>query len=1022
MRIIKLTMNAFLTYKDQTVIDFEEMIEHGIYLISGTTGAGKTTIFDAITFALYGAASGSQRTQSSFRSDYASPNEETYVEMVFELHQQIYTIKRSPTYHRPDYKTAKMANAYLEHNGQTIEGVKEVNQKINQLMGVDVQQFKQIVMIAQGEFTKLIYASSEEREKVLRHVFHSETLVAFENILKEETKQLKEQYLLSSHQLASRFQLLSLPQEFMQLHNTGFHPSYIENAFKENQQIHQDYQTTLKSYESYKEDYDKKYQTYYLHQKHNQDIVEYQNLLQQYQHLDEKKEQINKLKKDIEKLKLLEKNQSMIDQYQHIQTEYQQAIHQFKHTLSQQNIIEKKVHDIEIQYHELPQLQSLKENMLIDIENLKQSIVKQKQYQTIYKQSLDIDKKNSHIQKQYQELFQTHEKLLTRMERDQERVNQLPNIQLDLQKSEQRVKEMNQRRISIHELSEFFDTYVEIQDKHYELSQHYRSKDKDYQEILRRYQSEDENFKRQQAGILALNLTDEMPCPVCGSLHHPQLASLSSQVLSSRELEELNHEVESKKAIKDEAYQEVLTHNEHIHEVLSKINLLKQQLSINEELSKEVFIKLLSDMMQVIKEQEKSYRKKDDEVHYLMKIKRSLKQDQELYQQQEKQLKIWLDDSHTLEKELTALQTQLKELQGKDDLLDNDLKKQLKEKQQKFEKLTNQIKNIEKQYHEYHNELSVITNQLTIHSQREKQLQEKFDLLKEQFDIFINQSFVSLDEFNQYQLQLKQLNQIEKKVQEYEIQKGTLLAQLETHKDMKGLKIIDLSQEVAELKNIELKRDTLLQQANSLLQTFEQNEKIIKQLEKDYTQNQDVFEKYTMYQDLSDMTSGKNAQRMSFERYVLSSYFEHILEYANIELMKMSNGRFALHRKRETKGAKQQGLDLSVLDYETGILRDIQTLSGGESFKAALSLALGLSTMVQSYAGGIELNTLFIDEGFGTLDNESIDQALSALQDMQNDNKVIGIISHVNELKERIQTQIIVEKGHQGSRLHIEKE
>ncbi|MEG0277420.1 MAG: SMC family ATPase, partial [Coprobacillus sp.] len=196
MKIISLTMNAFLAYKEKTTIDFENMIDHGLYLISGPTGAGKTTIFDAMTFALYGVASGSERNSSYFRSDYADDKEETYVELVFELHQQIYSIKRSPTYTRPGYKTAKSANAILTYKDHVIEGIKEVNQKINELIGVDVHQFKQIVMIAQGEFTKLIYASSEERERVLRHIFHSESLVSFENILREETKKYKDNYML----------------------------------------------------------------------------------------------------------------------------------------------------------------------------------------------------------------------------------------------------------------------------------------------------------------------------------------------------------------------------------------------------------------------------------------------------------------------------------------------------------------------------------------------------------------------------------------------------------------------------------------------------------------------------------------------------------------------------------------------------------------------------------------------------------------------------------------------------------
>lgn len=310
MRIISLTMNAFMTYKSQTTIDFEDMIENGLYLISGPTGAGKTTIFDAMTFALYGVASGSHRNQSYFRSDFADAKDETYVEMVFELHGKIYKVKRSPTYTRPGYKSAKMANAYLSYNNEMIEGVKEVNQKINQLLGVDVHQFKQIVMIAQGEFTKLIYASSEEREKVLRHIFHSESLVVFENLLKEETRIYKEKYLLSSQQLLSRFQLLNFSKEFMENHTAGFHPSYIEHAIEQNKLLHNQLQIAKSQYEALQNQYDQLSQTYYRKEKQNQDIQEYHMIKEQYQTLMTRQEDMNIYQKDIEKMKIIEQHQS----------------------------------------------------------------------------------------------------------------------------------------------------------------------------------------------------------------------------------------------------------------------------------------------------------------------------------------------------------------------------------------------------------------------------------------------------------------------------------------------------------------------------------------------------------------------------------------------------------------------------------------------------------------------------------------------------------------------------------------
>ncbi len=1020
MRMIKLTMNAFMTYKDKTTIDFTQLLDHGIYLISGPTGAGKTTIFDAMTFALYGVASGSHRNQSYFRSDFADCKEETYVELTFELHQKIYQIKRSPTYTRPGYKTAKMANAFLSYDDEIIEGVKEVNQKINQLLGVDVHQFKQIVMIAQGEFTKLIYASSEEREKVLRHIFHSEPLVIFENMLKEESKLYKDQYALSSQQLLSRFQLLSLPEDFMKEHQDGFHPSFIEDAQQENQHIHE---TMTKAHQDYlhcHQQYDDLYQIYYQKEKKNQDYLEYQSLQKHYQELISQQEYMNQLHFDIQKLKVLEQNQSFLYQYQKTQTDLKKSQQQLQTLESSQKILTQQFDSIEEAYQNISTLQSQKDECLLFIDKIKQAIQKQKEFQTINQHYLKLQKTYQEQFIRYQEFEDKHHKLQKRMERDQENVNHLPKLQLELQQNEQLVKEMNQRRVSIHDLSELYDRLTDDQDKHFELSKTYKQKDEEYQKVLQTYQEEDENFKRQQAGILALSLQDNQPCPVCGSLHHPHLATLSKHILNANELEELSQEVERKKALKEEAYQDVLLQNNQVHEIRSQIQILKKQLNIEEELSKEVFIHLLSDIIQVTKNQEKTYQKRHNEVEYLKKVKHSLEKDQILFNQQSQKLESWLKDQHNQEKQLAIYQTQLKQLKTTDDSLEQ-LNQQYNDYQNQLKQLENQIQDIDTKYHQIQKEISVLSSQKEQLSKQIDHLCQLEQALQSQFDELISTHFQDLDTYNKYQGMLKDLAIKEQQYQDYIIEKQTLLAQLKSFKEsLQDYTFTDLSQEQVKLKELEELRDQALKNYNAYHHTYEQNENIIQTIRKDYQKNQDIFEKYTMYQDLSDITSGKNGQRMSFERYVLSSYFEHILEYANIELLKMTHGRFAMHRKQATKGAKQQGLDLSVLDYETGIMRDVQSLSGGESFKAALALALGLSSMIQSYAGGIELNTLFIDEGFGTLDSESIDQALSVLLDLKNDHKVIGIISHVDELKEKIETQIVVEKGQQGSSLHIE--
>jgi exonuclease SbcC len=1024
MKIISLTMNAFMTYKEKTTIQFDEFIDHGLYLISGPTGAGKTTIFDAMTFALYGVASGSTRNQSYFRSDFADVKDETYVEMTFELHRKRYTIKRSPTYTRPGYKTAKMANAYLTYDQTTIEGVKEVNQKINQLLGVNVQQFKQIVMIAQGEFSKLIYASSEEREHVLRHIFHSEPLVQFENLLKEEAKKNKDQYLLSSQQLFSRFQLLSLPTEFMKQHSETFHPSYLEEASQENNHIYQESLQLKEQYEKSKYNYDVFSKDYYQKEKHNQDLLEYQRLQKEYDQLNLQEETINDLKKDIDKIKIIEQNQSFI--YQHHQTtiDLKQVQEQYDQLIQKRKETSLLFQQIEKEYQLLPQQKENKDNLLIQIEKNKQAIQKQKEYLQIQKQHHSCDQNIEKLKREYQQYQQSHDKLVKRMERDQENVNHLAELQLDLQQKERIVKEVNEKRVAIHELSQLYDTLTELQDHHYDLSNQYKKIDALYQKTLQRYQLEDENFKCQQAGILAMRLKDNEPCPVCGSLHHPHLATLSSQVLSANELEALSLEVEQKKQQKEESYQEVLAQNQQIHTLKTQIDILKKQLHIEEELSKEVFIRLLSDVIHIIKDQEKTYQKQYDEVVYLKRIKKSLEQDNILSNQQTEELKVMSDQLNIYERQIAIYNSKLQEFESQYHFDEStDIQRQLNDNLLELKKQERYIQNIEETYHQCQKEISLLNHQKEEIEKQKATLMQNFQVLQQQFQQFINEHFVSLDEYQKYAQMIHQLSQKEQVYQDFMIKQRTLKSQLASlKKQTSGYQMSDLTVEREQLQALETIRDQNFKLYNECYHTYQQNQNILETLQKDYLKNQSIFENYIMYQDLSDMTSGKNGQRMSFERYVLATYFEHILEYANIELLKMSQGRFALYRKESIKGAKQQGLDLSVLDYETGMMRDIQTLSGGESFKAALSLALGLSSMIQTYAGGIELNTLFIDEGFGTLDSESIDQALSVLLDLQNDNKVIGIISHVDELKERIHTQIVVDKGMNGSHLHIEKE
>ena len=684
---------------------------------------------------------------------------------------------------------------------------------------------------------------------------------------------------------------------------------------------------------------------------------------------------------------------------------------------------QKQFEQLEREYQQLEKEKQQKDQLLLDIDNTKQSLEKYQQYHQLLQQYQNQYKQYQSMQNDYQNLQSRYEKLDNRIQRDQENVNRLPRLELELEQNEKNVKDINKKRVMIHELSQFYDEWKSLEDHHYDLSVNYQKKHQKYEDILVKYRHEDELFRRQQAGILASHLKENEPCPVCGSTHHPHLAQLETSVLSSHELENLSQQVEVLNQQQQEAYQEVFQQNELVQQMKTRIEMLKKQLDIQEELSKEVFIRLLSDIVQVIDEQEKTYQKKYNDVIYLKKIQKNLKQDHLLLQQQNQYLQDMQNQIIDKEKQLSLLHQQYTQLQEEYHFSnEQDISVLLKQQQIQFHRLDQYIHDIENQYHQCQKDISVYTHQLETFSSQIDDLESKQQAYTQRYQAFIDQYFDSEEQFLDYQKRQQSIFNQEKDYQNYIIQKEALGKQKQLLEEKtKDYHMTDLSLEKQQLDALAQKRDETYTQYHETLHVYKQNQETLDQLDKDYHKNQDIFEKYTLYQDLYDYTSGKNPLRMSFERYVLSAYFEQILEFANIELLKMTQGRFALYRKKDVKGVKQQGLDLSVLDYETGMMRDIQSLSGGESFKAALSLALGLSSMIQNYAGGIELNTLFIDEGFGTLDHESIDQALSVLMDLKNDHKTIGIISHVDELKERIDTQIIVEKGQQGSSLHIER-
>lgn len=1006
----KLTMSAFGPYLQTVKIDFENFINNGLFLITGPTGAGKTMIFDAIMFALYGVSSGSERSSEQFRSDLASNDILTYVELEFVLHKANYKVKRSPKYYLTNRKTPKMPTAILTMpDGKMIEGVKEVNLKIKELLGIDDKQFKQIVMIAQGEFTRLIYATSEEREKVLRNLFKTDNLGLLQERLKDEVREYKSKYDLLFSQRNLLYQNLNLENNEINLEE--YIKEYQEKIVKEEKQYRQE-----------QNKYNKKNQELNFYRLINQRFEQLEQLKNKYEKIEKQRDDYTALKETITKLKKATKLQNSYNQAKNTKINLDKLtlqLDELKKELSDKQSILKAQSE---KYQQIPNFRNQLANEQIEYEKLLETKKRFNEYQKDILEKEKIEKKWNLLKEKNIELENKLAKYNKLIEKDTITISRLDSLKSKYELTNQEYEKIHQHKLEIHTLNSEYDNYVLSDYSCCELREQYQDIEKDYQYEKKIYDDIEHRYRISQAGILASQLQDNQPCPVCGSLDHPHLASIDCQIVDHDDLKKAKHKFDRFIERRNEVFNELMLKQKETELMKNHLDENAKRLGIDEELGKEVFIKVLGSVN--IKERHllKTAKEISEEISYLKKLKVSV----EKYQNDVEQLNKTVDKNNIL---IQEYQAKINQLIGRnsqnDDLKDFDnsqIVKTIKVTQDKITSLTNLITEIEQK----HQQIKEVT--ISLNSKQEtlkKQIVEQSNNYKQYFSdyqINLKQLFENEKVFLLALKEIDSLETLENKYRNYLVSKETLEKQImQLEKELINQSKTDLLEYEKEVKILKEELDTKAKQLNihqaqflTIKKTVTDINKIDKKLSKSY-------DKYKCYLDLSEVASGKNQYRISFERYVLAAYFENILVYANILLKRMSQGRYQLYRRdNRSKGAGKQGLDLDVLDMESGMIRDVKTLSGGESFKAALSLALGLSKMIQDYAGGIELNTLFIDEGFGSLDSQSLDQAINCLIDLQQDGKLIGIISHVSELKERIDQKIVLTRINKHTKISIE--
>lgn len=888
MKPLKIKISAFGPYKNCIDIDFEKLGESGIFLITGDTGAGKTTIFDSISFALFGEVSGSNRPVPSVRSDFADNDTETFVELEFTHKNKKYKIRRNPAYERTKKRgegtTKTSADASLEYDDKVISGTKNVDIKIEEILGINSKQFKQISMLAQGEFLKILFAESKDRTEIFRRIFDTDIynqiakrLADKTRIAKAELEQLKDYFAINSSNIVWKDGIQSVqPKDVNEL--------FIQEILEK---LQQEIKVNSEQFEKCQEQISKQ------------------------------SDENSKMEKEIMAQK--DKNDK-IDRCQKLQEE-QKVLQEKQEDIKQKEILIQKSQEIKNKI--LP-----KEDKKKELE--KEISQKQKVLQDI-SEKIELGKKKEEKFKQILELIEI--------------------IKVQFQK----YSELKDGKTELEDKIKKLQVIIKEQENKKIASENAQKLEAEWEKLSTEVLEKEKEFFREQAGILAEKLKENEPCPVCGSLHHPNLAIKSTSVLTKEELDNLKEKEEKSRKTLTDATNKVT-------EINSKI---------------ETLIKEFGE-----------------------------KPDVELYN------KKYAEISEELEKAYNQLNDNYKKIMLKDIVIESfeyDIFK---------EKITNKISKEREEF------LKLQTQQEENKKQIDELLQKQEKAQNDYQNTLKELGFENEEQYKKSVLNNLQIEIFSKEIEKYKTDVTINATKLEEiQKEIKGFEKVDLTAKIQEFNNKKQELENMRRQQMEYHRIFENNNRILVDLQTNSKKLDSKIKEFTMVEDLSKIANGTvyGKRRIEFEQFVQASYFDMVIIEANKRLLKMTDNRFLLVRKESSERVSDKiGLELEVIDNYNGKRRDVKSLSGGEAFKAALSLALGLSDVIQSYSGGIVVDTMFIDEGFGSLDTESREQAINTLNQLTDNHKLIGIISHVTELKERIDKKVIVTKSTEGSKITIE--
>lgn len=916
MRPHKLTISAFGPYAGQTVIDFDKFGTQGLFLITGDTGAGKTTIFDAITYALFGEASGSSRDESMLRSTYAAENVKTFVELEFEYAGKQYHVRRLPKQMGPKDRgvglTERKAEAILKiDNEAPISDVKKVNAKLAEILGVTFEQYSQIAMIAQGQFRELLLAKTKDRAEIFRSIFKTKPYLDLQERLKKEADAVKKETEVKRQSAVQYVDGAKCMEGSDMAGNLMVTKTKVQNSEMTVGDAIELIKTILEVEQQQEED-----------------------LRKEKEHLEGEIQKLN------------EQCQT-VNQYNANKKKYDETVaEKERREKEERTALAKALSDAQSKQPEINDLQN-------SIPLLEDSMSKYQELTQCENGLTENAKALEANRREIEAATKNHQTLEQSIKQKDAELLGIKNPEAEIESKKNRQKELQTTDNNLTQLADNMKAYHKSEEKYQTLQKKAKETEEDRKKAAKDYDEKYHLFIAEQAGYLAEELQEGKPCPVCGSILHPQPATKAPQAPTKEQLEALKKSFSDLETKATNAATACSSHQ-------ASMETTKQQLcnEISKNLGACEFEQAEAQIAQRLKEIQ----------HELNTLSAELKSLEDQRQRKE-----------ALEKELPTNREKLQELARKNSELE--LKKAT---------LETDKKNLEEKLESLKKGLDFPTE-----NEAQKELENRRDR-KTKLEEAIKKA---TDNINQYN---NAIAGIDSKIK--------LLA--ESIKTVPTVDVEKVEQQIAELTQQKSQNE---ERINHLFSNNSTNEGVINNVNKTLNTLTTLEKEYQMKKSLADTANGSlnGKEHISLETYVQTAYFERIIQRANTRLMVMSGGQYELRRRTNYGGNSQSGLDLNVLDHYNGKERDVNSLSGGEQFKASLSLALGLSDEIQASAGGIQLDTMFVDEGFGSLDDRSLEQALKALNELTEGNRLIGIISHVAELK-KIDRQIVVTKDNEN--------